>query len=94
MQRPTLYEKFDIKSPTYVHNNLYKNKKNKETKWAIGTVAKAPDEDRRPKRQQFKIYYFSPEYNNKDPENYKKFIFSVLFDKIFFKHFMRYGQLT
>ena len=73
MQRPTLYEKFDIKSPTYVHNNLYNTKKNKETKWAIGTVARAPDEDRLPKRQQFKKYYFPPEYNNKDPENYKKF---------------------
>ena len=73
MQRPTLYEKFDIKSPTYQHNNLYNTKRNNEKKWAIGTVARAPDEDRLPKRQQFKIYYFPPKYNNKDPENYKKF---------------------
>ena len=58
MQRPTLYEKFDIKSPTYVSNNLYKTKKNKKTKWSIGIVARAPYEVRLPKRQQFKIYYF------------------------------------
>ena len=73
LQRPNLYEKFDIKSPSYKHNSLYKTKKNKETKWSIGTVARAPDEDRLPKRQQFKIYYFPPQYNNKDPKNYKKY---------------------
>ena len=73
VKRPNLYEKFDIKSPNYIHNNLYNTKKNKETKWSIGTVARDPDMDRLPKKQQFKIYYFPPEYNNKDPENYRKY---------------------
>lgn len=73
MKRKFLYENFDIKSPNYKHNYLYNTKINKKTKWAIGTVARAPDEERLPKKQQFKIYYFPPEYNNKEPEKYKKY---------------------
>ena len=73
MKRPYLYDNYNIKSPNYKHNNLYKTRMNKETKWAIGTVARAPDYDRLPKKQQFKIYNFPPEYNNKDPEEYKNY---------------------
>ena len=73
MERPSLYEQFDIKSPNYKHISLYNTKKNKGTKWAIRTVARAPDEEKLPKKQQFKIYYFPPEYNNKEPKKYKSF---------------------
>lgn len=73
LERPNLYEKYDIKNPTYKHNNLYVTKRNKNTKWAIGTAARAPDEERLPKKQQYKIYYFPPEYNNKEPEKYRQF---------------------
>ena len=83
MERPSLYELFDIKSPNYKHNNLYNTKKNKGTKWAIRTVARAPDEEKLPKKQQFKIYYFPPQYNNKDPKKYKSF--SLKTDHIGFK---------
>ena len=75
MERPSLYDKFNIKSPRYIHNDYdsQNSKKNKETKWSLGTIARAPDEDRLPKKQQFKIYYFPPEYNNKDPEKYRNY---------------------
>ena len=70
LERPSLYDKFNIKSENYKHNNLYKTTKNEDSKWALGTVARAPDEDKLPKKQEFKNYYFPPEYNNKDPEKY------------------------
>ena len=73
MKRPLLHEKFDIKSPNYKHISLYNTRKNRQTKWALGTVARAPDEEKLPKKQQFKIYYFPPEYNNKEPEKYRRF---------------------
>ena len=71
LERPSLYDKFNIKNDNYNHNDLYNSKKNKDSKWAIGTVARAPDEDKLPKKQEFKNYYFPPKYNNKDPERYK-----------------------
>ena len=73
LSRPSIYEKFDIKSPNYKHIDIYQTKMNKKTKWALGTVARAPNWDTLPKKQQFKNYYFPPEYNNKNPEEYKKY---------------------
>ena len=80
MERPYFYDKYNIKSPNYKHNNLYNTTKNKETKWAIGTAARAPNEEKLTTKQQFKIYYFPPEYNNKEPEKYK--IYSLKTDHI------------
>ena len=77
LERPLLYNKFVIKTPTKTKNISYNTEKNKEAKWAVGTVARAPNEDKLPKRQQFKIYYFPPEYNNKDPEKYQKFFLTT-----------------
>ena len=71
LERPSLYDKLNIKTENYNHNNLINSTKNKKIKWALGTVARAPDEDKLPKRQEFKNYYFPPKYNNKDPEKYK-----------------------
>ena len=71
LERPSLYDKFNIKNEKYNHNNLYKTTKNKNTKWALGTAARAPDEDKLPKKQEFKNYYFPPKYNNKSPDRYK-----------------------
>ena len=71
LSRPSLYEKFNFKSPNYKHIDIYKTKMNKKTKWAIGTIARAPSWETLPKKQQFKNYYFPPEYNNKNPEKNK-----------------------
>ena len=71
MERPSLYENFNIKNAKYKHNTLYNTKKNKESKWALSTTARAPNEDKLPKKQQYKNYYFPPKYNNKEVEIYK-----------------------
>lgn len=71
--RPSLYEKFNIKSKNNNHNNLHNIKKNSNKKWSLGTKLNITHEKNLPERQKFKEYYFSPKYNNKDPEKYKNF---------------------
>ena len=74
IHRESLYTTFyDIKSPLYKHNNLYKTRMNENSKWAINTVARAPTYETLPKVQPFKTYYFPPKYNNKDPIKYRAF---------------------
>ena len=55
---------FDIKSPSYKHNDLIKTKMSENSKWALDTIARAPNYETLPKVQQFKTYYFPPKYNN------------------------------
>ena len=64
---------FDIKSPSYKHNDLIKTKMNENSKWALDTIARAPNYETLPKVQQFKTYYFPPKYNNKDPVKYRAY---------------------
>ena len=64
---------FDIKSPSYKHNDLIKTKMNENSKWALDTIARAPNYETLPKVQQFKTYYFPPKYNNKDPIKYRAY---------------------
>ena len=64
---------FDIKSPSYKHNDLIKTKMNENSKWALDTIARAPTYETLPKVQQFKTYYFPPKYNNKDPVKYRAY---------------------
>lgn len=72
LHRESLYTTFyDIKSPLFKHNNLYKTKINENSKWALNTIARAPNYECLPKVQQYKIYYFPPKYNNKDPDKYR-----------------------
>ena len=72
IHRESLYTTFfDIKSPFYKHNDLYKTRMNENSKWAVNTAARAPTYDTLPKVQPFKTYYFPPKYNNKDPEKYR-----------------------
>ena len=73
LNRPSLYDNFNIKNPNYQHNNLYNTKPNEATKWAINTVARAPNYESLPKIQQFETYYFPPKYNNKDIEKYRSY---------------------
>ena len=73
MNRPSLYENFNIKNPNYKHNSLYNTKPNENSKWAINTVARANSIENLPKVQQFENYYFPPKYNNKDVEKYRAF---------------------
>lgn len=56
--RPSLYDKFDIKNPSYRHSDLVKTRKNNPNKWALNTTCKAPNYEKLPKVQQFTIYYF------------------------------------
>ena len=72
LHRESLYSTFyDIKSPYFKHNSLYKTRKNENSKWALNTIARAPNYQCLPKVQTFKNYYFPPKYNNKDPEKYR-----------------------
>lgn len=72
LHRESLYSTFyDIKSPYFKHNSLYKTRKNENSKWALDTIARAPNYQCLPKVQPFKNYYFPPKYNNKDPEKYR-----------------------
>ena len=64
---------FDIKSPSYKHNDFIKTKMNENSKWALDTIARAPNYETLPKVQQFKTYYFPPKYNNKDPIKYRAY---------------------
>ena len=64
---------FDIKSPSYKHNDLIKTKMNENSKWALDTIARAPNYETLAKVQQFKTYYFPPKYNNKDPVKYRAY---------------------
>ena len=73
LKKPSLYENFNIKSPNFIHNDLYKTKPNNNSKWAINTACRAPNFETLPKVQPFKTYYFPPKYNNKDPEKYRAF---------------------
>ena len=74
VQRCSLYTKFfDIKSPIYKHNDLYQTRMNENSKWALDTIARAPNYECLPKVQPFKTYYFPPKYNNKDPINYRAY---------------------
>jgi hypothetical protein len=65
LKRPNLYSQENIKN-----NNLIDKQKEK---WALQTTARAPDFERLPKFQQYKTYYFPPEYNNKNVEKYRQF---------------------
>lgn len=73
LKKPSAYEKFNIKSPQYIHTDSINTKMNPKSKWAIGTVARAPTEETLPKKQPFFEYYFPPQYNNKDIERYRNF---------------------
>ena len=80
LRRSSLYKKSElcnITSPMIKtrDNNISEN--NRCNKWAVGTVARAPDEEKLPKKQQFKNYYFPPKYNNKEPDNYRHFFLST-----------------
>ena len=74
LHRKNLYTAFfDIKSPSYKHNDFIKTKMNENSKWALDTIARAPTYETLPKVQQFKTYYFPPKYNNKDPVKYRAY---------------------
>ena len=81
LHRKSLYKTFfDIKSPSYKHNDLIKTKMNENSKWALNTIARAPTYEKLAKVQPFKTYYFPPKYNNKDPIKYRAF--SLITDHI------------
>jgi len=71
--KPSLYDNFNIKSPKFIHTDLFNTKPNKISKWAINTACRAPNFETLPKVQPFKTYYFPPKYNNKDIEKYRAF---------------------
>ena len=74
LKKPNLYEDFDIKSFKNLNNkDLDSSHPNPPTKWAINTVARAPNYKCLPKIQPFQTYYFPPEYNNKNVEKYRNF---------------------
>jgi hypothetical protein len=73
LTRPSLYESFNIKSPNYPHNKLYKTKINDNRKWALSTSCRAPNYESLPKVQPFKNYYFPPKYNNKEIDKYRDY---------------------
>lgn len=73
LQRPNIYEKFNIKSPKYIHTEMYKTRMQENTKWALETVKRSPTFENLPKVQPFKTYYFPPEYNNKNVAQYRSF---------------------
>jgi len=73
LSRPSLYSYFDIKNPNYKHNDMYNTKPNENTKWALNTIARAPNFETLPKVQPYQTYYFPPKFNNKNPEKYRGF---------------------
>ena len=74
LTRPSLYEAYDIKNKKNMNNkDINSSHPNASTKWALNTVARAPNYESLPKVQQFQTYYFPPKYNNKDIEKYRNF---------------------
>ena len=74
LRRPCLYENYDIKNKKNIESNdITSNHPNPPTKWALRTVARAPNYEYLPKIQPFQTYYFPPKYNNKDVEKYRNF---------------------
>ena len=72
--RPCLYENFDIKNEKNKDNKIkFSSSPNSPTKWALKTEKRAPNYESLPKIQQFQIYYFPPQYNNKNVEKYRNF---------------------
>jgi hypothetical protein len=65
LKRNNLYLKFeeDFKTQRPLTSN----------KWALNTIKRAPNYETLPKFQQFKTYYFPPQFNNKSPEQYRNF---------------------
>ena len=68
LSRPNLYYK------TFTIPNDEKLNRNAERfeRWALKTTAKCNNSKSLPKLQPFTSYYFPPDYNNKDAENYRK----------------------
>ena len=74
LKKPSLYEDFDIKNIKNLNSkDMDCSHPNPPTKWALNTVARAPNYERLPKIQPFQTYYFPPEYNNKNIEKYRNF---------------------
>lgn len=72
LERPYLYENFDIKNRKNIKKNLLNSTQpNLPSKCALNTIARAPNYGSLPKLKEFKTYYFPPNYNNKDIENYR-----------------------
>jgi hypothetical protein len=81
LHRRNLYSALNHRTPPLMNNNniinhYYTNPNSQRpltSKWAIGTIAPPINWETLPKKQQFKRYYFPPDYKNKNPEKYRNY---------------------